>query len=156
MIAQLILSILLAAVLVYAWTEYRRSPAVAIVTVLVATAGLYFIWVPEHSTQLAELVGIGRGVDLILYIWVCISLIVLLNLHLKLRTQMELITTLARKIAIADAQSAGPAHGRDANAAPSLSPVDETVGVSEFEVRPEPSPFPLSQPPVHLSSERRA
>jgi hypothetical protein len=59
---------------------------------------------PEHSTQLAELVGIGRGVDLILYIWVCISLIVLLNLHLKLRTQMELITTLARKIAIAEAQ----------------------------------------------------
>ena len=120
MIAQLILSILLAAVLVYAWTEYRRSPAVAIVTVLVATAGLYFIWVPEHSTQLAELVGIGRGVDLILYVWVCISLIVLLNLHLKLRTQMELITTLARKIAIADAQSAGPAQraGRGRGALP--------------------------------------
>jgi hypothetical protein len=58
-----------------------------------------------HSTRLAELVGIGRGVDLILYTWVCISLIVLLNLHLKLRTQMELITTLARKIALADAQS---------------------------------------------------
>jgi hypothetical protein len=56
---------------------------------------------PEHSTQLAELVGIGRGV----YVWVCISLVVLLNLHLKLRTQTELITTLARKIAITDAQS---------------------------------------------------
>ena len=38
------------------------------------------------------------------YVWVCISLVVLLNLHLKLRTQTELITTLARKIAIADAQ----------------------------------------------------
>jgi len=73
-------------------------------TVVVAGAGIYFVWVPEHSTQLAELVGIGRGVDLILYIWVCISLIVLLNLHLKLLTQTELITTLARKIAIADAQ----------------------------------------------------
>jgi hypothetical protein len=141
MIAQLILSILLAAVLVYAWTEYRRSPTVAVLTVLAATAGLYFVWLPEHSTQLAELVGIGRGVDLILYVWVCISLIVLLNLHLKLRTQMELITILARKIAVADAQPAGPAHGRDANAAPSLSPVDETVGVSGLEVRPEPSPF---------------
>src|SRR5207247_7373690 len=110
MIAQLILSTLLAAILLYAWTEYRRSPAVAILTVLVATAGIYFVWVPEHSTQLAELVGIGRGVDLILYIWVCISLIVLLNLHLKLRTQMELITTLARKAAIADAP---PAHSPD-------------------------------------------
>jgi hypothetical protein len=134
MIAQFILSILLAAVLLYAWTEYRRSPAVAVLTVLAATAGLYFVWLPEHSTQLAELVGIGRGVDLILYTWVCISLIVLLNLHLKLRTQTELITTLARKIAIAEAQSAGLAHGRDANAAPSLSPVGETVGVSRFEV----------------------
>lgn len=105
MIAQLILSVLLAAILLYAWTEYRRSPAVALLTLLVATAGLYFVWFPEHSTQLAELVGVGRGVDLILYTWVCLSLIVLLNLHLKLRTQTELITTLARKIAIADAQS---------------------------------------------------
>ena len=104
MIAQFVLSTLLAGILLYAWTEYRRSPAVALLTVFVASAGIYFVWVPEHSTQLAELVGIGRGVDLILYIWVCISLIVLLNLHLKLRTQMELITTLARKVAIAEAQ----------------------------------------------------
>src|SRR6478736_1821235 len=105
MIAQLILSALLAAILLYAWAEYRRSPAVAFLTVAIATAGLYFVWMPEHSTQLAELVGIGRGVDLILYVWVCISLVVLLNLHLKLRTQTELITMLARKIAITDAQS---------------------------------------------------
>ena len=97
MIAQLILSALLAAILLYAWTEYRRSPAVAFLTVAIASSGLYFVWMPEQSTQLAELVGIGRGVDLILYVWVCISLVVLLNLHLKLRTQTELITTLARK-----------------------------------------------------------
>jgi small membrane protein len=111
MIAQLILSLLLAGILLYAWTEYRRSPVVALMTLLVASAGLYFVWVPDHSTQLAELVGIGRGVDLMLYTWVCISLIVLLNLHLKLRTQMELITTLARKVALADAS--GPAETVD-------------------------------------------
>src|SRR5262245_61847829 len=66
MIAQLILSSLLAAILLYAWAEYRRSPAVAILTMLVTTAGIYLVWVPDHSTQLAEVVGIGRGVDLIL------------------------------------------------------------------------------------------
>jgi hypothetical protein len=101
MIAQVVLSVLLAGILLYAWTEYRRSPVVALLSVLVTSAGLYFVWFPTHSTRLAELVGIGRGVDLILYTWVCISLIVLLNLHLKLRTQMELITTLARKVALA-------------------------------------------------------
>jgi small membrane protein len=112
MIAQLILSALLAAILLYAWTEYRRSPAVAFLTVAIATSGLYFVWMPEQSTKLAELVGIGRGVDLILYVWVCISLVVLLNLHLKLRTQTELITTLARKIAITDAHRATPDTSR--------------------------------------------
>ena len=114
MIAQVILSILLAGILVYAFSEYARSPAVAVLAGLVTTAGLYFVWVPEHSTQLAELVGIGRGVDLILYIWVCLSLIVVLNLHLKLRTQMELITTLARKIALADAPAARTAEDEGA------------------------------------------
>jgi hypothetical protein len=105
MISQLILSVLLAGILLYAWTEYRRSPVVALLSVFVTTLGLYFVWFPTHSTRLAELVGIGRGADLILYTWVCISMIVLLNLHLKLRTQMELITTLARKIALEDAHS---------------------------------------------------
>jgi hypothetical protein len=105
MIAQLILSLLLAGILLYAWVEYRRAPAVAILAVLIATAGLYFVWFPSHSTEIAALVGIGRGVDLILYIWVCISLVVLLNLHLKLRTQMETITRLARAVALAEARS---------------------------------------------------
>jgi hypothetical protein len=104
MIAQLILSTLLAAVLVYAWSEHRRSPVVALLSVAAATAGLFFVWLPARATQLAELAGIGRGVDLILYTWVCISLVVMLNLHLKLRTQMELITIMARRLAIAESQ----------------------------------------------------
>jgi len=108
MIAQFILSLLLVGVLIYAWSEYRRSPTVAGLSVLAATAGLYFVWFPAHSMLLAELVGVGRGVDLVIYIWVCISLIVLLNLHLKLRTQMDMITTLARHVALAEARSEHP------------------------------------------------
>jgi hypothetical protein len=102
MIAQIMLSLLLCSVLVYAWAEYRRSPVVAVMSFVVTLAGLYFVWVPSHSTRLAEFAGVGRGVDLILYTWVGISLIVLLNLHLKLRTQLELITVLARTIALSN------------------------------------------------------
>jgi hypothetical protein len=105
MIAQLGLSVLLLAVVGYAWTQYSLAPAIGLVSMLVAAAGLYFVWLPEHASLIAEMVGIGRGVDLILYVWVIISLIVMLNLHLKLRSQMVLITTLSRKIAIANAQS---------------------------------------------------
>jgi small membrane protein len=103
MIAQAGLSILLGGIIVYAWAEYRRAPAIGLVAIIVAAAGLYFVWLPSHATWLAETVGIGRGVDLILYVWVVISLLVLMNLHLKLRSQMELITALTREVAIADA-----------------------------------------------------
>jgi hypothetical protein len=105
MIAQIALTGLLFAILLYAWMEYPRSPVVGMVAWLTALGGLYLVWVPAHATRLAELVGIGRGVDLIIYTWVGISLLLLLNLHLKLRAQMELITVLAREIAIANARS---------------------------------------------------
>ena len=121
MIAQLVLSLLLSGVVLYAWIEYRRSPVVALLSFGMAATGLYFVWFPTHSTRLAELVGIGRGVDLIIYVWVCISLIVLLNLHLKLRTQLELITVLARKIAIASAAEPAPAE-KQVLASPPVQP----------------------------------
>ncbi len=112
MIAQALLSILLAGVLLYAWTAYRLSPAVGLLAMLAAFAGLYFVWFPTHATALAAWIGIGRGVDLILYTWVGISLILLLNLHLKLRAQMETITKLARAVAIANAKPGDEAGGR--------------------------------------------
>ena len=104
MTAQVVLSVLLLGVFVYAFTEYRRTPLVASLSAIVAGCGLYFVWFPDKSTRLAELVGIGRGADLMLYTWACISLLVILNLHLKLRTQLELITVLARTIAISNAR----------------------------------------------------
>jgi hypothetical protein len=108
MIAQLLLTLMLFAILLYASMTYRQAPIIGFGTVLSAFLGLYLVWFPSHATRLAALVGIGRGVDLILYTWVVISLIMLLNLHLKLRAQMELITVLARKLAIEEALRAGP------------------------------------------------
>jgi small membrane protein len=101
MIVQLVLTVLLMAVLLYAWQERRRSPAVALLALVAATTATYLVWFPTHASDLAFLAGVGRGVDLIIYLWVVISLLLLLNLHLKLRVQLELITTLAREIAIA-------------------------------------------------------
>jgi hypothetical protein len=123
MIAQVILSLLLAAVLIYAWAEYRRSPAVALLSSVASVVGLYFIWIPSHTTHVAEFVGIGRGADLILYLWVCISLLLLLNVHLKMRAQHELITSLARAFALAAARGSAPRQWQDHS--PNLAPLTE-------------------------------
>jgi small membrane protein len=106
MITQAILSLLLAGIVIYAWAERRRSSLVGLLSMFAALAGMYLVWIPAHATALAETAGVGRGVDLILYIWVVISLLLFLNLHLKLRAQMDLITTLARAVTIANASRA--------------------------------------------------
>jgi hypothetical protein len=103
MILQSALSLVLLGVMVYAWTDFRRSPVIAALAAGAAGVGIYFVWFPAQSTRLAELLGVGRGVDLFLYLWVAISLLVLLNLHLKLRMQLELITLLARRMALTNA-----------------------------------------------------
>ena len=104
MIASVLLSALLCGILVYAWSEQRRVPLVAVCTMIATAAGLYFVWFPSHANALAELIGIGRGADLIMYLWVLISLLILFNLHLKLRSQLELITELARELALLRAE----------------------------------------------------
>lgn len=108
MIAQLFFSILLSLAGVYAWASFRRTPQIALMVGGSTLAGLYFVWFPGHATWLAERVGIGRGVDLILYVWVVVSILAILNLHLLVRGQLELITILARKIALAEATQPKP------------------------------------------------
>jgi hypothetical protein len=112
MIMQTALSLLLTGIILYAWAERRRSPLVGLLSMFAALAGMYLVWIPAHATVLAEMVGVGRGVDLILYIWVVISLLLFLNLHLKLRAQLDLITTLARAVTIANASRPSDATRR--------------------------------------------
>jgi hypothetical protein len=111
MIARIILTLLLASVLIYAASQRQRSRTVSALAVFTAVAGLYFVWIPEHATRLAEWAGVGRGVDLILYVWVVISLLLLVNLHLKLRMQAEMITALARSIALSPKRGRNDLHG---------------------------------------------
>ena len=85
MIAQLVLTFLLSGLLLYAAKEARKSPAVGVMTVVAAMAGLYVVWVPHHASVLAEWVGIGRGADLVLYVWAALSLIIMLNLTSEMR-----------------------------------------------------------------------
>lgn len=104
MIFQLLLGTGLLLIVVYAFTQKAKSPFVSVVTMLSALAGLYFIWAPGHANIIANVIGIGRGADLIFYCWIVISLAILLNLHFKVRSNLEIVTALARKVAIMEAE----------------------------------------------------
>src|SRR5690348_14223921 len=85
MIFQLILSTALFTVIVYSYGQRNNSLLVSSFAFLAALIGFYFTWLPSHANLVAAAVGVGRGADLIFYLWVIISLILLLNVHLKLR-----------------------------------------------------------------------
>jgi len=66
-------------------------------------AGLYFVWFPDQTTAIAHFVGVGRGADLLFYCWLLASSIIMFNLHIKANEQLQMLTDLARALALATA-----------------------------------------------------
>ena len=104
MIIQILLTLGLLVVIPYAYAQRVTSHVIPVTMTTIGVVGLYFVWLPDHANDLAHLVGVGRGADLILYCWIVISLIVALNLHIVARSNLRLITELARHIALSDPQ----------------------------------------------------
>jgi hypothetical protein len=103
MITQLVLTAGLLACLFYAVAMGRQSRWLKLGIVAVVFIGTLCVWNPELTNAVAHAVGIGRGADLLIYLWIVLSLFVALRLHLHLRSQQEHITILARALALRDA-----------------------------------------------------
>jgi len=104
MIAPLLFTLALFSSLVYIHAQTRLLGPIRLGLYAVIIAGIFFVWSPDYATWIANAMGIGRGADLIYYIWMVLSLAVFINIHLKLKENVTLVTQLARQMAIADAQ----------------------------------------------------
>ena len=118
MIFSALLTLFLLGLIVYAWLQQKQFPMVGRTLPLVCMLGIYAAWFPESTSQAASWVGIGRGVDLMLYVWIMASGLLILVLHLKLVAQQRQLTELARYVAIAGAQA--PTHPLSELDAPTL------------------------------------
>jgi hypothetical protein len=88
----------------YGLRQRRMSPAIGFAMPLVSLVGIALVLWPNWAQRAADLLGIGRGADLILYIWTVASLLLLANLHFRMRAQSAVITTLTRDLAILEAR----------------------------------------------------
>jgi small membrane protein len=68
--------------------------------IFLALAGIFLVVKPEYSTLAANYLGIGRGTDLLLYLFFMMSIILIFLVHIKFRRHDILITNLARSIAL--------------------------------------------------------
>ena len=71
----------------------------------IVAAGVVFVINPELTTRIAHGVGVGRGTDLLLYLFCLASVTVFLKLYKKNRALEEKLTEIARHVALQSAQA---------------------------------------------------
>jgi len=99
------LLVLVFGLIVFDWATLRgKNRRALLLEVAAFVVGAFFIVFPERATALAHLVGIGRGVDFLLYplvIWLVRES--LLSRRLR-QEDTERMTQIARAVAIAGVQ----------------------------------------------------
>lgn len=103
MIFQFFLIATLAILFFYAISQRKRSFFVSVAIAVISLAGIGLALAPDMATEVAHLVGIGRGTDLIVYCFIVLILAAIFNIHLRLSAEVETTTELSRLIAILNA-----------------------------------------------------
>ena len=99
MTIKLVLTLGLLGALAYVFAQSNTLRLMRLSATVVIGLGLYFVWFPNDATAVAVHLGVGRGADLLMYCWVMVTMIVLLNLHLKLHAFQRILAKLARHVA---------------------------------------------------------
>lgn len=97
---QILLSLGLIACLVYVVGVGRGSRLFKLPVAAVIVTGFVFVWSPGLTDLVAAQLGVGRGADVVIYVWIVTSLLVVLQLHFRIRHDSERITELARAVAL--------------------------------------------------------
>jgi small membrane protein len=108
---QLLLVPLLLFLLVLFWTRLRRQPVMRLLVAGVMGTALVFTLFPDSSTWLANRLGVGRGVDMVIYLSLIGLSSGLLLLYLRLQQLERKLAEVARQVAIL--QAVPPADPND-------------------------------------------
>jgi hypothetical protein len=107
-VIQIVLTFGCALVVAYGLALMSRTPLAGALILAAGLVSLVFAWRPEIVTAAANWLGVGRGTDLVLYLWVIVSTAEFLVLHQKIHRQGQLITLLSRHVALREAKLALP------------------------------------------------
>ncbi len=112
-----------------------------IAALLLGVSAIVFVIEPDIPQTLANMVGVVRGTDLILYILVVVFAVTSLGLYFGQRAAEVQIQQLARRVALSDAIAAdGPPGRQDREDETPSAPLTHLAGESTAAVRPPADP----------------
>jgi hypothetical protein len=104
-----------------------RDRLIAVVIFGVAMAAILF---PDLTTSVANLLGVGRGADLLIYIFVTGSIFAFILVGTRMKAMEESITRLVRQIAIGNAEHPAEATPGANTSAPSTTNQEQPTRTS--------------------------
>ena len=122
---QFLLGVLVIAALLLSLRIFRNKLFYRISFLTFLVAGLVLVVNPNLTAYLADLLGVGRGVDMIFYMFFVGYIFVTIIIYRRLLRQEDTITMLVRDNAIRNAQHNAPARPpvRESSAQPSNPPI---------------------------------
>ena len=106
---QIIFTLLTAAVMFYFLIVTRKSAIRRLFVLFFFGAGIVSIVDPGLTTEIANMVGIGRGADLVFYLSTLFLVFLCFNFHLRFMALQDQLTRVVREIALRN-----PVHEEDA------------------------------------------
>lgn len=100
MIIKPLISLVLLGILAFAILHRNVNLLMRSGMAIMVAFGTWITWSPDSATAIAQIIGVGRGADLIFYMWILISMLVILMIYLKFISVNRIITEFARQIAI--------------------------------------------------------
>lgn len=111
MIAQIVLTTGLVLVGLYVMSQNFISVVPRMGFGLVVTFGIFLVWFPETTNVIAHHIGIGRGADLVFYIYIIASMGATWFVYLRVVRLEHKLIELARRIALERAATDGADAG---------------------------------------------
>jgi hypothetical protein len=104
MIIQPLITLVLLSILFFTLLQSRSHRILRTTMIVSVLLGIIFTWMPTLSNKIANYFGVGRGADLIFYIWILVSMLALVALYFSFNRQNKQITELTRSIALLEAE----------------------------------------------------
>jgi small membrane protein len=95
---------------------FRSKLAYRLLAIFFFFVAVGFVMFPNSTSEIAQIVGVGRGTDLLLYLTIFAGVHSCLLLYMRTRRMERKFTDLVRGLAIKDAQSLSDTQYRSAAA----------------------------------------
>ena len=89
---------------VYVYLKFQSAIADAVLLLFFIATGIVFVIFPQLTTKIANKLGVGRGTDLVVYLFIVFFIFAMLRMYARIRKVEARLTKVVRENAIEDAK----------------------------------------------------